>query len=335
MILVTGGAGYIGSHTVKALRARGEEVLVADDLSEGHEAALLGAPLAKGDLKDMEYTRSLFESGKVEGVIHFAASCYVGVSMTRPGFYYRQNVQALLNLLEAMRDAGTKTIVFSSSCATYGIPDKIPITEDCPQDPINVYGTTKLVGEWMLRDFGRAHGIRSISLRYFNAAGADPDGELGEDHDPETHLIPLVLQVALGKREKISIFGDDYPTPDGTCIRDYIHIVDLAQAHLLALDAMREGKETALAYNLGNGEGYSVAQVVETARKVTGHPIPAEVAPRRPGDPPRLVGSSARIEKELGYKSRFPRLEEILETAWRWHKAHPDGYGEKKTKREA
>lgn len=328
MILVTGGAGYIGSHTVKLLRARGEQVLVADDLSEGHASALLGAPLARGDLKDRSFVAGLFAAHPIEAVIHFAASCYVGHSMDQPGEYYRQNVQTVLNLLEAMRDHEARLFVFSSSCATYGEPDRIPITEACPQNPINVYGTTKLVGEWMLRDFCRAHGLRAVALRYFNAAGADPDEELGEDHDPETHLIPLVLQVALGRRASISIFGDDYPTPDGTCIRDYIHIVDLAQAHLLALEALRKGGSGLRAFNLGNGEGYSVQEVIETARRVTGHALPAKVVPRRPGDPPRLVGSSEAIRRELGYRPRFPELDAIMETAWAWHRRHPRGYGD-------
>ena len=327
MILVTGGCGYIGSHTVKRLCAAGEEVLVVDNLSEGHRQALLGVPLVEGDLQDRVFLQELFRGHEgIEGVIHFAASCYVGLSMERPGEYYRQNVVAMLNLLEAMCDHGVDRLVFSSSCATYGIPEEVPITEEDPQAPVNVYGRTKLAGEWLLRDFGRAHRIRSISLRYFNAAGADPAGELGEDHDPETHLIPLVLQVALDQRAKILVFGQDYPTPDGTCIRDYIHVSDLAQAHILALAALRRAGPVSAAYNLGNGAGHSVREVVETARRVTGHPIPAEIAPRRAGDPPRLVGSSARIARELGYRAEFPDLETIIRTAWNWHRHHPQGY---------
>ena len=326
-ILVTGGAGYIGSHTVLKLIERGEEVVVLDDLSEGHRAALPdGVRLFEVDLKDEAATRKALEEAKPEAVFHFAASCYVGESVTDPGKYYRQNVLATLNLLEGMRHAGTGMIVFSSTCAVYGEPETLPITEGLPKAPVNPYGRAKLYCEGLLHDFHRAFGIRSVSLRYFNAAGAHPSGEYGEDHEPETHLIPLVLQVALGQREHISIFGDDYRTPDGTCVRDYIHILDLAEAHLLGLDAMRDGRAEVAAFNLGNEEGHSVKQVIDAARKVTGHEIPAVVAERRPGDPPKLVGSSALAREQLGWQPEFGDLESILATAWNWHQKHPRGY---------
>ncbi len=327
-ILVTGGAGYIGSHTVRALQEEGEEVVVLDDLSEGHRKAVKGTKLRKVDLKSAVRTKKALCEIRPEAVFHFAASCYVGESVTDPGKYYRQNVVALLNLLEGMAAASCKRMVFSSTCAIYGEPKRIPITEDLPKNPVNSYGRTKLHGEGMLADYHRAHGIESVSLRYFNAAGAHPDGSLGEDHEPETHLIPLVLDVALGKRKDIKIFGTDYPTRDGTCIRDYIHVMDLARAHILGLACLRDGRAGVRAYNLGNETGHSVLEVLEAARKVTGHPIPAEDAPRRPGDPPKLVGSSALARNELGWQPRFGDLEAILATAWNWHRNHPDGYGE-------
>ncbi|MCA8941161.1 MAG: UDP-glucose 4-epimerase GalE [Planctomycetes bacterium] len=326
MILVTGGAGYIGSHTVLALRERGRNVLVLDDLSEGHEAALLGAPLARGSMLDREFVMRTFEQNDIHAVFHFAARCYVGESVTDPGQYYGHNVIGTLNLLDAMAATGVKKFVLSSTCATYGEPDRLPIVEDMPQHPINPYGVTKLVDEWMLKDFHRAHGIESVALRYFNAAGADPEGRLGEDHDPETHLIPLVIAAAMGRRASISVFGDDYDTPDGTCIRDYIHIVDLAEAHILALEAMERESVGVRAYNLGNATGTSVLEVIEAVREIAGHPVPYEIADRRPGDPPRLVGSSEKIARELGWKPRFGDIKTIVETAWKWHESHPDGY---------
>jgi UDP-glucose-4-epimerase GalE len=326
-ILITGGAGYIGSHTVRLLRERGEDVAVLDDLSEGHRAAVPAAvKLLTVDLKDAEKTRAALDEVRPEAVFHFAASCYVGESVEEPGKYYRQNFLATLNLLDAMRACGCQQIVLSSTCAVYGEPQRIPITEDLAKEPINPYGRTKLYCEGLLADYRRAHGIRSVSLRYFNAAGAHTDGDLGEHHEPETHLIPLVLQVALGQRPDIKVFGTDYPTPDGTCIRDYIHIVDLAEAHALGLAALRRGTAEVAAYNLGNEEGHSVQQVIEAARRVTGQAIPAVNAPRRPGDPPKLVGSSARARADLGWKPRFGDLDQILETAWRWHRGHPRGY---------
>ncbi len=325
-ILVVGGAGYIGSHTVRRLLELGEEVTVLDDLSEGHAEAISGVPLIQVDLKNREACMAALKETAPEAVFHFAASCYVGESVVDPSRYYLQNFVATLNLLDGMVAAGCKNFVFSSTCAIYGEPESLPITEDLGKDPINPYGRTKLYCEGLLSDYERAYGLRSVSLRYFNAAGAHPSAEIGEDHHPETHLIPLVLEVALGKRENIKIFGTDYPTPDGTCIRDYIHILDLAEAHVLGLEALREGRAKVAAYNLGNEQGHSVLQVIEEARKVTGHSIPAVEEGRRPGDPPKLVGSSALAREELGWKPRFGSLTEILETAWAWHKSHPNGY---------
>jgi UDP-glucose 4-epimerase len=278
------------------------------------------------DLKDANATREALVDAKPEAVFHFAASCYVGESVTDPAIYYRQNFVATMNLLDAMRAAESKRFVLSSTCAVYGEPETIPIVEELPKAPINPYGRTKLFCEGLLEDYHRAYGIQSVSLRYFNAAGAHPDGDIGEHHEPETHLIPLVLQVALGQREKIMIFGRDYDTPDGTCIRDYIHVVDLAQAHLDALEALRNERCSCDAFNLGNGSGYSVQEVIDMSREITGHAIPAEDAPRRAGDPPRLIGSAARAKQVIGWEPKFGDLRTILETAWRWHESHPKGY---------
>ena len=325
-ILVSGGAGYIGSHTARALLERGEEVVILDDLSEGHEEAVSSCKLLRVDLKDLEScTQALLET-RPEAVFHFAASCYVGESVADPGKYYRQNFVSTMNLLEAMWASGCTQIVFSSTCAVYGEPESLPITEDLPKNPISPYGRSKLYCEGLLQDYLRAHGIRSVSLRYFNAAGAHPSCELGEDHDPETHLIPLVLQVALGQRDSIAVFGDDYDTPDGTCVRDYIHIMDLAEAHILGLKALRAKRVECAAYNLGNEDGHSVLQVIQEARRVTGHEIPSVMTNRRAGDPPLLVGSSALARAELGWTPRFADLRSILETAWNWHASHPKGY---------
>ncbi|MBK8977003.1 MAG: UDP-glucose 4-epimerase GalE [Planctomycetes bacterium] len=328
VILVSGGAGYIGSHTVLTLRERGREVLVLDDLSEGHEAALLGAPLARGSMLDRDFVRGVFADHDISAVFHFAARCYVGESVQNPGLYYRHNVLGTLNLLDALVEQGVKRFVLSSTCATYGEPARIPITEDLPQDPINPYGATKLVDEWMLRDFHRAHGLESVALRYFNAAGADPGGRIGEDHEPETHLIPLVIHAAMGKRDRLTVFGDDYDTPDGTCIRDYVHVTDLAEAHVLALEAMERAPGTigVSAYNLGNEAGTSVLEVIRAVEEVTGLKVPYTVGARRAGDPPRLVGSSARVREALGWKPRFGDIRTIVETAWRWHRDHPEGF---------
>jgi UDP-glucose-4-epimerase GalE len=327
VILVTGGAGYIGSHSLRALGERGRGVLVLDDMSEGHRSALQGAPLVEGSLLDQAFLARVFEDHAVEAVLHFAARCYVGESMSDPGRYYRINVQGTLNLLEAMARAGVRRLVFSSSCAVYGIPESLPIVESNPTKPLNTYGQTKLVVEEMLRDYHRAHRIDSVALRYFNAAGADPSGGLGEDHRPETHLIPLVLQAALGRRGKVTVFGDGYPTRDGTCIRDYIHVSDLAHAHVLALEYLEGGGSGARAFNLGNSQGTSVLEVIRAAERVTGVAVPFEVGPPRPGDPPVLVGSSDRIEAELGWKPLHGDIDAIVRTAWRWHRDHPEGYG--------
>lgn len=324
-VMVTGGAGYIGSHTVAALLEKGEDVVVVDNLSQGHRQAVLGGKLYTGDLRDEEFMTRVFAGNEIDGVIHFAASSLVGESMADPGKYYHNNVYGTLCLLEQMKKAGVSRIVFSSTAATYGEPERVPIDEFDRTVPANTYGETKLSMEKMIRWFGVAHGIRSVSLRYFNAAGAHESGKIGEDHRPESHLIPLVLQVALGQREAISVFGSDYPTEDGTCIRDYIHVSDLADAHLLALKRLREGGESAV-YNLGTGNGFSVKQVVDIARKVTGHPIPVKPEPRRAGDPAVLVASSARARQELGWNPGRERLQDIIASAWQWHSRHPKGY---------
>lgn len=326
-ILVTGGAGYIGSHTVAALLERGDEVVVVDHLGQGHKDALLGGKLYIGDIQDETMLARVFAEQQIDGVIHFAANSLVGESMADPGKYYRNNVYGTLVLLEQMVKANVRSIVFSSTAATYGEPERVPIDERDRTKPTNTYGETKLAMERMIHWFEVAHGVKSVSLRYFNAAGAHPSGRIGEDHTPETHLIPLVLQVALGLRAHISVFGDDYPTEDGTCIRDYIHVCDLASAHLLALDRLRQGGDSAV-YNLGNGAGYSVMQVIETARAVTGHPIPIVHEARRSGDPAALIASSERAQLELGWKPASESLADIIASAWRWHQAHPRGYAE-------
>jgi UDP-glucose 4-epimerase len=324
--LVTGGAGYIGAHAVLALRERGRDVIVLDDLSEGHQPALLGAPLARGSMLDREFVRSVFETHEIDAVFHFAARCYVGESVEKPGLYYETNVVGTKNLLDAMVETGVRRFVLSSTCATYGEPESMPIVEDMPQSPVNPYGMTKLIDEFMLRDYGRAHGIQAVFLRYFNAAGADPQGRVGEDHEPETHLIPLVIAAALGRRAGLTVFGDDYPTPDGTCVRDYVHVTDLAEAHVLALEAMERGAIGVGAYNLGNSTGSSVLEVVRSVEAVGGKKVPHEIGPRRPGDPPLLVGSSRKIAAELGWRPRFGDLQTIVETAWRWHESNPHGF---------
>jgi UDP-glucose-4-epimerase GalE len=299
---------------------------VLDNLIHGHRAAVKWGPLIHGDMADRALLDELFGSYRVAAVMHFAAFCYVGESVTDPAKYYRNNVAATMTLLDAMRDHGVKHFIFSSSCATYGEPQMIPIPETHPQQPINPYGRTKLVVEGMLADYERAYGLRSVALRYFNAAGADPGGELGEDHRPETHLIPLALHAALGRLECLEVFGTDYPTADGTCIRDYIHIVDLAQAHRLALERLLDGKPGG-SYNLGNGKGFSVRQVIDAAERITGRPIPVRLARRRPGDPAELVGASDLARSELGWRPQFADLDRIIATAWNWHRRHPDGFG--------
>lgn len=323
-VLVAGGAGYIGSHTVRVLTERGVEAIVLDNLSTGHKEAV-DVTLCEVDLGDREGVRQVLAEHKPVAVIHFAAKCYVGESVTDPGIYYEENVHKTWCLLEEMRAANVRDIVFSSTCATYGEPKIVPIPDDHPQDPINPYGRTKLHMEHMMQDYSRAYGMRFGALRYFNAAGAAPDGAIGEDHDPETHLIPLVLQVAQGKREKIMMFGDDYPTPDGTCVRDYIHVFDLADAHLRALARLQAGNES-FACNLGTGTGFSVKEIVDAAREVTGHPIPAEVAPRREGDPAVLVSGGTLAGELLGWEPKRADVRGILEDAWRFHQARPSGY---------
>ncbi|HEY9734835.1 MAG TPA: UDP-glucose 4-epimerase GalE [Trichocoleus sp.] len=321
VVLVTGGAGYIGSHAVSALQQAGYRPIVLDDLSYGHRELVeggLGAELVVGDICDRALLDDLFSRYPVEAVMHFAAFIAVGESVSDPAKYYRNNVAGTLALLEAMVAADVKKIVFSSTCALYGNPKFVPITEDHPQDPISPYATSKQMVEKMLADFDQAYGLKSVRFRYFNAAGADPEGRLGEDHNPETHLIPLVLMAALGKRSAITIFGTDYPTEDGTCVRDYIHVTDLAQAHVLGLKYLQQGGESEV-FNLGNGSGFSVRQVIEAAREVTGRDIPVVESERRPGDPPILVGSSAKAQKVLGWQSQYADLTQILSHAWQWH----------------
>lgn len=324
-ILVTGGAGYIGSHTVAELLDAGEEVVIIDDLRQGHEAAVLGGKLYVGDIRDEAFLNQVFTEQNIEAVIHFAAFSLVGESMTNPGKYYDNNVYGTKCLLDVMNRHGVKQIVFSSTAAVYGEPVRIPIEESDPTLPTNPYGETKLTMERMMNWYDQAHGISYVSLRYFNAAGAHHSGSIGEDHDPETHLIPLILQVPLGQREQVSIYGNDYQTEDGTCIRDYLHVSDLADAHLLALKRLRDGLPSAV-YNLGSGQGFSVKQMIEVARQVTGHPIPAVDVPRRAGDPAVLIASSDKAKRELGWTPKRDQLEEIIASAWKWHHSHPQGY---------
>ena len=317
-ILVTGGAGYIGSHACKALAQAGYTPVSFDSLVYGHRQAVRWGPLEEGGIADRNALDAVIAKYRPTAVMHFAAYAYVGESVQDPGKYYRNNVAGSLTLLEALRDHGIDKFIFSSTCATYGVPERSPIDEAHPQRPINPYGASKQMIERMLADFDSAHGLKSIALRYFNAAGADPAAEIGEDHDPETHLIPLVLDAATGRRPAITIYGDDYDTPDGTCIRDYIHVTDLAQAHVLALKALESGASSTV-YNLGNGQGFSVRQVINQAEAVTGKKIPVIIGPRRPGDPPRLVGDATRIRRDLGWQSEYADLSSILTTAWRWH----------------
>ncbi|WP_311079425.1 UDP-glucose 4-epimerase GalE [Paenibacillus polymyxa] len=326
-ILVTGGAGYIGSHTVAELLDLGEEVVVLDNLQTGHKAALLGGKLYEGDLRDKELLSKLFSENSIDAVIHFAANSLVGESMQNPGKYYDNNVFGTLSLLEAMKDAGVRRIVFSSTAATYGEPEKVPIEEGDRTEPTNVYGETKLMMERMMSWFDKVLGIKYVSLRYFNAAGAHESGKIGEDHRPESHLIPLVLQTALKQRPHIAVFGEDYATPDGTCVRDYIHVSDLADAHVRAVNYLREGNDSNV-FNLGNGQGFSVKEVIETARKVTGLDIPVVTEPRRAGDPAILVASSDKARSVLGWSPARTQLEDIISGAWGWHKSHPHGYGD-------
>ena len=325
-ILVLGGAGYIGSHTVWELCEAGRDVVVADNLQTGfREAVHSKARFYKLDIRDREALDVLFQAEKIDGVIHFAACSQVAESMRDPLKYYDNNLHGTMVLLSAMVAHGVDKIVFSSTAATYGEPERVPILETDRTQPTNTYGETKLSMEKMMGWCSKAHGLRYVALRYFNACGAHPSGAIGEAHDPETHLIPIILQVPNGQREKLTIYGEDYPTPDGTCIRDYIHVTDLAQAHILALDYLMAGGENNV-FNLGNGVGFSNKEVVDVARAVTGHPIPAEIGPRRPGDPARLVASSEKAKTILGWDPKYADLNTIISTAWQWHKNHPNGY---------
>ena len=325
-ILVCGGAGYIGSHAVHALIEKGEQVVIVDNLQTGHRGAL--NPKAKfyeGDIRDASVLDKIFTENKVEAVIHFAANSLVGESMEKPLLYFNNNVYGMQVLLEAMVRHGVDKIVFSSTAAVYGEPKRVPIHEDDETCPTNTYGETKLTMEKMMKWVSRANGVRYVSLRYFNAAGALPDGSIGEDHATETHLIPLILQVPTGRRDHITVFGDDYPTPDGTCLRDYIHVVDLADAHVRALSYLRKGGASDV-FNLGNGQGFSVREIIAAAEKATGRSIKAEIGARRAGDPAQLVASSEKARSVLGWNPVYTDVEQVIGTAWKWHESHPNGY---------
>jgi UDP-glucose 4-epimerase len=325
-ILVVGGAGYIGSHAVRALLAAGHDVQVFDNLEYGHPESVPSSIFTEGDLAERAALEALLRAHKIEAVMHFAAYASVPESVADPAKYYANNVVGSLNLLETMREVGCRKIVFSSTAATYGVPETSPIVEETPKNPINPYGFTKLVIERALADYAAAYGFGFAVLRYFNACGASSDASIGEDHSPETHLIPIVLQVALGKRENVAMFGTDYPTPDGTCIRDYIHVEDLADAHVRALERIEFG--TGMTYNVGTGKGFSVREVVESCRRVTGREIAAVGKPRRPGDPPELVASSDAIRRDLGWAPKFTEIDAIVKSAWKWHLARPNGYAD-------
>ncbi len=324
-ILVTGGAGYIGSHILKVLVSHGHTCVAYDNLCNGHAEAVCGADLVVGDVADAEMLVATLRDYEVDLVIHMAAFIEAGESMVAPDKFFSNNTVNGLTLLNAMRQAAVKSLVFSSTAAVYGQPERVPIEETDRMDPINPYGASKLCMEFMLRAYAEAYGFGCIALRYFNVAGASPDGEIGEAHSPETHLIPLVLQVPAGTRDSIKIFGDDYDTPDGTCVRDYIHVMDLAEAHRLAAEAIESG--VVKVYNLGNGEGFSVKQIIDTCRDVTGHPIPADLTPRRPGDPAKLIASSAKAAAELGWQPQYPDVATVVKHAWAWHSGNPEGYG--------
>lgn len=324
-ILITGGAGYIGSHAVKYFLDKNEKIIVVDNLQSGYRKSVTVEHFYQTDIRDKEVLDKIFKVHNIEAVIHFAANSLVGESMQKPYEYYQNNVYGILCLLDIMKKNDSRKIVFSSSAATYGEPKNIPIREEDETNPTNTYGETKLAMEKMLYWFEQAYGIKYVSLRYFNAAGAHESGTIGEAHDPETHLIPLILQVALEKREKIYMFGEDYPTEDGTCVRDYIHVMDLALAHYKALEYLRKGKDSNI-FNLGNGNGYSVKQVIEAAREVTGHPIFAEAKGRRAGDPAVLIASSEKAKSILGWEPKYDSLQKIISDAWRWHSNNPNGY---------
>jgi UDP-glucose 4-epimerase len=325
-VLVTGGAGYIGSHVVEELRKTGFTPIVYDNLSTGHAAAVSeDVQLVEGDIHNIEFLKHVMDRFEIDAVMHFAASSLVGESMTNPAKYYFNNVEGTLHLLEAMRTSGVDKIVFSSTAAVYGEPTKTPIEESAPLNPTNVYGRTKVIIEKILADYSKAYGINYTALRYFNAAGASLDGHIGEDHNPESHLIPLILKTALGVRKNVAIFGTDYKTPDGTCLRDYIHVCDLATAHVLALKYLIKGGAST-AFNLGSEKGFSVREIIQTAKKVTGKDFPVTEEARRAGDPAVLVAASTKIQKELGWKPEHSTIAEIISTAWQWHQAHPQGY---------
>lgn len=328
--LVLGGAGYIGSHTVDRLIEKGEKTIVVDSLVTGHRQAVnKDAKFYQGDIADKDFMRQVFkENSDIDAVIHFAAYSLVAESMKKPLKYFDNNTAGMVKLLEVMNEFSIDKIVFSSTAATYGIPEEVPIKETTPQNPINPYGESKLMMEKIMRWADKAYGIKFVPLRYFNVAGAKPDGSIGEDHMPETHLLPIVLQVAMGKRDKLQIFGDDYNTPDGTNIRDYVHPLDLADAHILAVDYLKAGNPST-AFNLGSSTGFSNREILEAARKVTNKEIPAEIAPRRSGDPDVLVASSTKAREVLGWKPQFDDISKIIETAWKWHTLHPEGYQDK------
>jgi UDP-glucose 4-epimerase len=323
-ILVTGGAGYIGSHAVRLFMERGHDVWIYDSLALGHRKAVPAERLIVADLSETHRLDHVLVEKRIEAVVHFAAWAAVGESVQNPAKYYRNNLVHTLNLLECLRQAGIARFVFSSTCATFGAPERMPITEETPQRPINPYGFTKLAIEHALADYTHAYRWSFAALRYFNASGANAEGAIGEDHDPETHLIPLVIYAAMGLRSHIEVFGTDYPTPDGTCVRDYIHVDDLAEAHLLALERLQPGQ--GMHYNLGIGRGYSVREVIRTVEEVTGKKVPVKEGPRRAGDPPELVASSQKVQRELGWKPRYTELRPIVETAWQWHSKNPKGY---------
>ncbi|HJG17154.1 UDP-glucose 4-epimerase GalE [Limosilactobacillus vaginalis] len=328
-ILVAGGAGYIGSHMVKDLVEHGQEVVVADNLSTGHRDAINpNAKFYEGDIRDRKFLDKIFDNEDIEAVVHFAAFSIVPESMSKPLKYFDNNTGGMITLLEAMRDHNIKYIVFSSTAATYGVPEHMPIKETDPQNPINPYGLSKLMMEKMMHWADKAYGIKFVALRYFNVAGAAPDGTIGEDHGPETHLVPIILQVAQGKRKELSIFGDDYNTPDGTNVRDYVHVMDLADAHILAIKYLEAGNESN-AFNLGSSTGFSNKQILEAAREVTGEPIPAKIAPRRPGDPDSLVAASDKARNVLGWDPKYDDVHDIIATAWKWHSTHPKGYDDR------
>ena len=328
-ILVAGGAGYIGSHMVKDLVEHGQEVVVADNLSTGHRDAINpNAKFYEGDIRDRKFLDKIFDNEDIEAVVHFAAFSIVPESMSKPLKYFDNNTGGMITLLEAMRDHNIKYIVFSSTAATYGVPEHMPIKETDPQNPINPYGLSKLMMEKMMHWADKAYGIKFVALRYFNVAGAAPDGTIGEDHGPETHLVPIILQVAQGKRKELSIFGDDYNTPDGTNVRDYVHVMDLADAHILAIKYLEAGNESN-AFNLGSSTGISNKQILEAAREVTGEQIPAKIAPRRPGDPDSLVAASDKARNVLGWDPKYDDVHDIIATAWKWHSTHPKGYDDR------